>query len=86
MIRYLLLIFILRKYHRSVPLGPLFRELTETHIRLIMMETMWCYIKDILILSSHLLLGEIEPGRFLHFLDIVEDAILIQAQGATAKL
>lgn len=41
MIRYLLLIFILRKYHRTVPLGPLFRELAETHLQLIMMETMW---------------------------------------------
>jgi len=86
MIRYLLLIFILRKYHRAVPLGPLFRELQETHIQLIMMETMWGYIKDILILSSHLLFVEIEPDLFLHFLDIVEDAILMQAQGATAKL
>ena len=86
MIRYLLLAFILRKYHRTVPLGPLFRELQETHAQLIIMETMWGYIKDILILSSHLLLGEIEPDRFLHFLDIVEDAILMQAKGATAKL
>ena len=86
MIRYLLLVFILRKYHRTVPLGPLFRELQETHAQLIIMETMWGYIKDILILSSHLLLGEIEPDRFLHFLDIVEDAILMQAKGATAKL
>jgi len=86
MIRYLLLIFILRRYHRTVPLGPLFRELAETHLQLIMMETMWGYIKNILILSSDLLLGEIEPDRFLHFLDIVEDAILIQVQGAAAKL
>ena len=86
MIRYLLLIFILRKYHRTVPLGPLFRELRETHLQIIMMETMWGHIKDILILSSHLLLAEIEPDSFLHFLDIVEDAILMQVQGATAKL
>jgi hypothetical protein len=86
MIRYLLLVFILRKYQRTVSLGPLFRELQETHIQLIMMETMWGHIKDILILSSHLLLEEIEPDRFLYFLDIVEDAILMQAHGATAKL
>jgi hypothetical protein len=86
MIRYLILIFILCKYHRAVPLGPLFRELAETHIQLILMETMWGYIKSILILSSDLLLEEIEPDRFLHFLDIVEDAILMQVQGATAKL
>jgi hypothetical protein len=86
MIRYLLLVFILRKYHRTVPLGPLFRELAETHLQLIMMETMWGYVKEILIMSSHLLLVEIEPDRFLHFLDIVEDAILMQVQGTTAKL
>ena len=85
-IRCLLLIFILRKYHRAMPLGPLFRELAQTHLQLVMMETMWGYIKDILILSSNLLLEEIEPDRFLHFLDIVEDAILMQVQGATAKL
>ena len=86
MIRYLLLIFILHKYHRTVPLGPLFKELVETHLQLVMMETMWGYIKNVLILSNALLLAEIEPDRFLHFLDIVEDAILMQMQGATAKL
>lgn len=86
MIRYLLRISILHKYHRTVPLGPLFRELGETHLQLVMAETMWGYIKDILILSSHLLLEKIEPVRFLTFLDIVEDALLMQVQGATAKL
>jgi IS4 transposase len=86
MIRYLLLVFILRKYQRTVPLGPLFRELAETHLQIVMMETMWCHIKDILILSSDLLLADIEPDIFLHFLDIVEDAILMQVEKATAKL
>lgn len=86
MIRYLLLVFILRKYHRTVPLGPLFRELAETHLQLVMMSTMWGHIKDILILSSDLLLADIVPDRFLHFLDIVEDAILMQVEKATAKL
>jgi hypothetical protein len=86
MIRYLLLVFILRKYHRTVPLGPLFRELAETHCQLVMMESMWGAIKDVLILSSDLLLKEIDPDSFLHFLDIVEDAILMQVQRATAKV
>ena len=86
MIRYLFLVFVLRKYHRTVPLGPLFRELAETHLQLVMMETMWCHIKDILILSSDLLLADIEPDMFLHFLDIVEDAILMQVEKATEKL
>ncbi|HOR87184.1 MAG TPA: hypothetical protein PLL98_11970 [Bacillota bacterium] len=75
-----MLVFILNKYRQTVLLGPLFRELTETHLQLVMMETMWGYIKDILILSSNLFLEEIEPDRFLHFLDIVEDAMLMQME------
>jgi len=51
-----------------------------------MMESMWGAIKDVLILSSDLLLKEIDPDSFLHFLDIVEDAILMQVQRATAKV
>jgi hypothetical protein len=37
-------------------------------------------------MSSTLFLAEIEPDKFLRFLDIVEDAILMQVQETTAKL
>jgi hypothetical protein len=40
---------------------------------------------DILILSSYLLLEEIESDLFLHFLDIVEDVILIQVEKASGE-
>lgn len=86
MIRYLLLVYILHKYHASRSLGPVFRDLVETHLQLVMMESVWGYIKEILTLSSTLFLADIEPDRFLHFLDIVEDALLTKAQEATAKV
>jgi hypothetical protein len=63
-----------------------FKDLVETHLKLIMVETMWGYIKQIMIMSSTLFLAEIEPDKFLRFLDIVEDAILMQVQETTAKL
>jgi SRSO17 transposase len=86
MIRYLLLVHILHKYRCPGSLGPLFKDLVETHLKLIMVETMWGYIKQIMIMSSTLFLAEIEPDKFLRFLDIVEDAILMQVQETTAKL
>jgi hypothetical protein len=85
-IRYLLLIHILHKYRCPGPLGPLFKDLVETHLKLIMVETIWGYIKQIMIMSSTIFLADIEPDKFLHFLDIVEDAILMQVQETTAKL
>ena len=85
-IRYLLLVHILHKYRCSGSLGPLFKELVEIHLKLVMAETIWGYIKQIMIMSSSLFLADIEPDKFLHFLDIVEDAILTQVREATAKL
>jgi len=43
-------------------------------------------MKEVLILSSGLFLTEIDPDRFLRFLDIVEDAILMQERKTSAKL
>jgi hypothetical protein len=50
------------------------------------MNTIWSSIKEVLILSSGLFLTEIDSDRFLSFLDIVEDAILMQVEKASAKL
>jgi hypothetical protein len=51
-----------------------------------MMNTLWSSIKQVLILSSGLFLTEIEQDRFISFLDIVEDAMLMQVQKTSAKL
>lgn len=85
-VRYLILVYILNKYHSGTSCGPLFRELVKTHCELLMMNTIWSSIKEVLILSSGLLLTEIDPDRFLRFLDIIEDAIMIQEQKLSAKL
>jgi len=85
-VRYLILVYILNKYHSGTSCGPLFRELVKTHCELIMMNTIWSSIKEVLILSSGLFLTEIDSDKFLSFLDIVEDAILIHEQKISAKL
>ena len=41
MIRYLLLVYILNKYHLAGPMGPLFRDLVESHLQLALAEKMW---------------------------------------------
>ena len=86
MIRYLLLVYILNKYNLTGPMGPLFRELVESHLQLALAEKMWAYVKELMITSSQLFWPEMEPDKFLHLLDIVEDAITNQVQMLTAKL
>jgi len=86
MLRYLLLVYILNKYHFTCPIGPLFRDLVENHLQLTTAEKMWAYIKELMITSSELFWPEMEPDKFLHLLDIVEDAITNQVQILTAKL
>ena len=86
MIRYLLLVYILNKYKLTGPIGPLFRGLVETHLQLYMAEKVWAYIKDLMIASSQLFWPEMEPDKFLHLIEIIEDAITNQLQKLTAKL
>ena len=86
MMRYLLLVYILNKYAMTGPIGPLFRDLAESHLQLYIAEKMWAYIKELMITSSQLFWPEMEPDRFLHLLDIVEDAISNQVKILTAKL
>jgi hypothetical protein len=85
MMRYLMLVYILNKYQITGPMGPLFRDLVENHLQLYVAERVWAYIKELMITSSQLFWPEIEPDRFLHLLDIVEDAISYQVQILTAK-
>jgi len=86
LMRYLLLVYILNKYQLSGPIGPLFRDLVESHLQLYLAEKMWTYIKELMITSSQLLCSEMEPDKFFQLLDIVEDAITNQVRILTAKL
>jgi len=86
MMRYLLLVYILHKYQMAGSIGPLFRDLTESHLKLYLVEKIWAYVKELMITSSQLFWPEMEPDKFLHLIDIVEDAILYQVQISTAKL
>jgi hypothetical protein len=86
MIRYLLLVYILDKYRITGPMGPLFRDLVDEHIQLYLAEEVWAYIKELMITSSQLFCPEMEPDKFLHLIEIVEDALTKQLQKLTAKL
>jgi hypothetical protein len=86
MIRYLLLVYILNKYKLTGPIGPLFRDLVESHLQLYMAEKVWAYIKDLMIASSQLFWPEMECDKFLHLIEIIEDALTNQLQILTAKL
>ena len=74
LIRYLLLVYILNKYHLTGPIGPLFRELVEKHVQLYHTEKTWAYIKGLMIIAGELLLPEMDCDRFLNLLEIVENA------------
>lgn len=86
MIRYLLLVYILNRYRLTGPIGPLFRDLAEMHLQLYLTEKVWAYIKELMIVSSQLLWPEIEPDKFLHLIEIIENASISQTQKLTAKL
>ena len=86
MVRYLLLVHILIRHNISGPLGPLFRELVQVHLKLTYTTTLWLSMKQILILSSELLWPQMEPEKFLQFIDIVEEALMAQAEKLCAKL
>lgn len=86
MIRYLLLVHILNKYRLTGPIGPLFRDLTETHLQLYLSEKTWTVTKERIIVSSQLLWPEIEPDKFLHLVEIIEHASISQTRKLTAIL
>jgi hypothetical protein len=86
MIRYLLLVYILSKRRLIGPLGPLFRELAEDQSMLMMAQTLWTNVKELIIRSSDVFCYKIEPDILLHFIDIIEDTIIKQTRLASAKL
>ncbi|MFQ5902674.1 MAG: hypothetical protein ACE5JO_03195, partial [Candidatus Binatia bacterium] len=58
----------------------------ESHLQLCMAEKVWAYIKDLMIVSNQLFWPEMEPDKFLHLIEIIEDALTNQLQKVTAKL
>ncbi|MEW5801120.1 MAG: transposase [bacterium] len=86
MIRYLLLVYILNKNNLIGPLGPLFRDIADSHLQLQVAEKIWDAIKEFMLTSSELICYEIEPNVILHLLDIVENAIISQVHQIPAKL
>lgn len=86
MIRYLLLVYILNKRRLSGPLGPLFRQVSEDQTLLMLAETVWAYVKELIVKSSDVLCYKIEPDTFFHFIDIIENTIIQQTRLASAKL
>ena len=61
MIRYLLLVYILSKRRLTGPLGPLFRQVSENQTIIMLAETVWAYVKELIIRSSDVLCYRIQP-------------------------
>jgi len=86
MIRYLLLVYILNKYRVTGPLGPLFRDISDNQLTLLIAEQLWMHVKELLIKSSHIITHKIEPDLLFYLIDIIEDVVISQTQISTAKL
>lgn len=86
MIRYLLLVYILSKRRLTGSVGPLFRQLADDQSMLMMAQSLWANVKELIIRSSDVLCYKIEPDTLFHFIDIIEDAIISQTRIASAKL
>jgi hypothetical protein len=86
MIRYLLLVYILGKRRLTGALGPLFRQLADDQSLLMMAQSLWAYVKELIIRSTEVLCYKIEPDTLFHFIDIIEDTIIRQTRVASAKL
>jgi hypothetical protein len=86
MIRSLLLVYILGKRRLTGPVGPLFRQLADDQSMLMMAQSLWANVKELIIRSSDVLCYKIEPDTLFHFIDIIEDTIIRQTRIASAKL
>ncbi len=86
MIRYLILVYILSKRRLAGPVGPLFRQLSDDQSMLMMAQSIWANVKELIIRSSDVLCYKIEPDILFHFIDIIEDTIIRQMRIASAKL
>ena len=86
MIRYLLLVYIMSKRRSIGPIGPLFRQLADDQSMLMLAQSLWANVKELIIRSTDVLCYKIEPDTLFHFIDIMEDSIIRQTRIASAKL
>ncbi|ACL05876.1 transposase IS4 family protein [Desulfatibacillum aliphaticivorans] len=86
MIRYLLLVYILGKRQMTGPVGPLFRELSDDQNVLVVAQSLWEKVKELLLGSRQVLCYGIEPDVMNYILDIIEKTIIDQMSIASAKL
>ncbi len=86
MVRHLLLVYILSKRRLTGSVGPLFRRLADNQSMLMMAQSLWANVKELIIRSSDVLCYKIEPDTLFHFIDIIEDTIIGQTRIASAKL
>ncbi len=86
MIRYLLLVYLMRQMHPVGPVGPLFKELAETQLQLLFLEKIWLYIKELMITSSDLFYLESDKDNLFQLINFIENIITEQLAKPTAKL
>jgi len=86
MIRYLLLIYLMNNGRLIGPLGPLFREVSDTELMLQVAEQLWEQIKLAMFKSIDLFLKRIEYKYVIKLIDIIEDALFSFKVPLTAKV
>lgn len=86
MIRYLLLVYLMNTSRLVGPLGPLFRDVSDTEMMLQVADHLWEHIKQAIFKSIDLFFGKAEFKYIVKLIDIVEDAIFSFNIPLTAKV
>jgi len=86
MIRYLLLIYLINNGRLIGPLGPLFREISDTELMLAVADKLWEQIKQSLLKSIDLFLDKIEYKSVTKLIDIIENTMFGIKPPLTAKV
>jgi hypothetical protein len=86
MIRYLLLIYLMNNSRLIGPLGPLFRDVSDTELMLQVADQLWEQIKHAMLKSIDLFLNRIEYKYVIKLIDIIEDALFSFKEPLTAKV
>jgi hypothetical protein len=60
--------------------------LSDNQSLLAMAQSLWAFVKELIIRSSDVLCYKIEPDTLFDFIDIIEDTIIGQTRIASAKL
>ena len=80
------MVYILNRDNLTGPIGPLFTDIADRHLKLCIAEKIWNCIKELVVTSTDLICYEIDLDIILHLLDIVEEAAIRQVQLIPAKL